>query len=112
MAWEQPDRFPNLVRAVIGSLITVVFAWFIASFVPLYEVVARRDTDGGAWRYLSIAQVVGWGGIAGSVIWAVTVMVRKARARRPIAWTPLIAVPLIIESWVVGFLIALVLAAI
>lgn len=112
MAWEQPDRFPNLVRTVFGSLITVAFAWFIASFVPVYEVVAHEDADGGAWRYLSIAQVVGWGGIAGSVIWAVTVMVRKARAHRPIAWTPLIAVPLIIESWVAGFLVAVVLAAI
>ncbi|WP_433660544.1 hypothetical protein ACQPW1_47795 [Nocardia sp. CA-128927] len=112
MAWERRDGLPNLLRAVFGSLITVAFAWFIASFVPLYEIVARDDEDGGAWRYLSIAQVIGWGGIAASVIWAAWLMVTKARARRPIAWTPLIAVPLIIESWVAGFLIALVLAAI
>ncbi|MEU7139743.1 hypothetical protein ABZ942_09875 [Nocardia sp. NPDC046473] len=112
MAWERPQRLPDLVRAVLGSLITVAFAWFIASFVPLYEVVAHDDADGGAWRYLPVAQVVGWGGIVGSVIWAVTVMVRKVRARRPIGWTPLIAVPLIIESWVAGLLIAVVLASI
>ncbi|MFI7001207.1 hypothetical protein [Nocardia sp. NPDC050175] len=109
MAWERPERLPDLVRAGLGSLITVAFAWFVGSFVPLYEVVARDDEDGRAWRYLSVAQVIGWGGIAASVIWAGWLMVRKARARRQIGWTPLIAVPLIIESWVVGFLIALVL---
>lgn len=109
MAWEPRDGVPSLLRAVVGSLITAAFAWFVGSFVPLYEVIARDDADGRAWRYLSVAQVIGWGGIAGSVIWAAWLMVRKARARRPIGWTPLIAVPLIIESWVAGFLIALVL---
>lgn len=98
------------MRAGVGSLITVGFAWFVASFVPMYEVVAR---DGGrVWRYLAVAEVVGWVGIGASVVWAVALMVRKVRAGRPIGWTPLIAVPLIVESWVAGFLIALVLASI
>ncbi|MFI6042160.1 hypothetical protein ACIA8C_11030 [Nocardia sp. NPDC051321] len=109
MAWELRDGVPDLLRAVFGSLITVGFAWFAASFVPLYEVVARDDDDGRAWRYLSVAQVVGWGGIVASVIWAGWLMVRKAGTRRPIGWTPLLAVPLIVEAWVAGFLIALVL---
>ncbi|MFE9579395.1 hypothetical protein ACFYO1_23620 [Nocardia sp. NPDC006044] len=109
MAWEQPERLPDLVRVAFGSVVTVGFAWLMASFVPLYEVVARGDADGRAWRYLPVAQVVGWGGIAASVIWAAWLMVRKVRNRRSVGWTSLIAVPLIIESWVAGFLVALVL---
>ncbi|WP_378735006.1 hypothetical protein [Nocardia brasiliensis] len=102
MAW---DQLPNLARAVLGSLIAIVFAWFAASFVTLYELVARA-------RHLAVAQTLAWTGIAASLIWAVVLMVGKLRNRTPIAWTPLIAVPLIIESWLVGFLIALVLASI
>ncbi|GAA5103189.1 hypothetical protein [Nocardia iowensis] len=106
MAW---DQLPNLARAVLGSLIAIVFALFAASFVTLYELVAR-DTQGA--RYLAVAQTLAWTGIAASLIWAVVLMVGKLRNRTPIAWTPLIAVPLIIESWLVGFLIALVLASV
>ncbi|MFF3221594.1 hypothetical protein ACFYV7_02260 [Nocardia suismassiliense] len=112
MAKESRDGVPDLVRPVVGSLVAVGCAWVVASFVPLYEVVAGDDEDGRAWRYLAVAQVVGWGGIAASVLWVVVLMVRKVRDRRPIGWTPLIAVPLIIESWVAGFLIALVLVSI
>ncbi|PXX65523.1 hypothetical protein DFR70_104588 [Nocardia tenerifensis] len=99
-----------MLRAVVGSLLTIAVALFIASFVSVYEVVAR-DGDGPGWRYVPVAQVIGWTGIAASVLWAAWLMVTKARSRRPIAWTPLIAVPLIVESWVGGFLIAVVLSS-
>ncbi|WP_159080091.1 hypothetical protein [Nocardia suismassiliense] len=112
MAREPRGGVPDLVRAVAGSLVAVGCAWVVASFVSLYEVVAGDDQDGRAWRYLAVAQVVGWGGIVASLLWAVVLMVRKVRDRRPIGWTPLIAVPLILESWVAGFLIALVLVSI
>ncbi|MFI9405416.1 hypothetical protein [Nocardia sp. NPDC052316] len=112
MAWEPRNGVADLARAVAGSLVTVGCAWVVASFVPLYEVVARDDEDGLAWRHLAVAQVIGWGGIVASVLWVIVLMARKARDRRPIGWTPLIAVPLIIESWVAGFLTALVLVSI
>ncbi|MEV4237828.1 MULTISPECIES: hypothetical protein [unclassified Nocardia] len=108
--WEL--RLANAIRAVLGSVFAVGFGWVVASAVPLYEFLARdADPDGGV-RYLPVAYCVAWLGIALSVVVVVMRMVGKIRYRRRIAWTPLVAVPLIAESWLVGFLIAVVLVSV
>ncbi|MGY2121174.1 hypothetical protein ACW9HJ_06935 [Nocardia gipuzkoensis] len=106
MAWRLRRRMTDALRVALSSVIVLGFGWLIASFVPLYEVLAR---DGRGVEYLPWAQVIAWTGIAASVLAAVAAVLEKVRDKRPIAWTPLIAVPLILESWLVGFLIAIVL---
>ncbi|MBF6296190.1 hypothetical protein IU459_01370 [Nocardia amamiensis] len=112
MAWRVQRRANDFLRVALGSVIVVGFGWFMASFVPLYEVLARDGRDGRGVEYLPWAQVIAWTGIVASVLAAVVSVLEKVRRRRPIAWTPLIAVPLILESWLVGFLIAIVLVSI
>ncbi|WP_157124723.1 hypothetical protein [Nocardia pseudovaccinii] len=97
---------------MLGSVFAVGFGWVVASSVPLYEFLGRdADPDGGV-RYLPIAYCVAWVGIALSVVAVGIMVVQKIRYRRRIAWTPLVAVPLIAESWLLGFLIAVVLVSI
>lgn len=112
MACHPWRRLTDFLRAALGSVIAVGFGWLIASFVPLYEMLAR-DADGSRCvGYSPWAQVVAWTGIVASVIAAAVSMVEKVRDGRPIAWTPLVAVPLIVESWLIGFVIAMVLVSI
>lgn len=111
MARNIPQRTTDALRVALGTVIVLGFGWLIASFVPLYDVLARDGRDGRGVGYLPWAQVVAWAGIAASVLAAVISVVEKVRDRRPIAWTPLIAVPLILESWLIGFLIAVVLVS-
>ncbi|MEU7766981.1 hypothetical protein AB0B25_17865 [Nocardia sp. NPDC049190] len=112
MAWHPRQRLVDVLRAAFGSVIALGFGWLIASFVPLYDVLARDVGDATGVGYLAWARVIAWAGIAASVIAAVVSVLAKVRDGRPIAWTPLLAVPLIIESWLVGFLIALVLGSV
>lgn len=105
-------RLANAVRVVLGSVVAVGFGWLVAAFVPLYEFLGRdADPDGGV-RYLAVAYCVAWVGIALSVVAVGIRVVEKIRYRRRIAWTPLVAVPLIAESWLLGFLVAVVLVSI
>ncbi|WP_433523586.1 hypothetical protein ACQPZ2_43175 [Nocardia pseudovaccinii] len=97
---------------MLGSVFVVGFGWVVASAVPLYEFLGRdADPDGGV-RYLPVAYCVAWVGIALSVVAVGIMVVQKIRYRRRIAWAPLVAVPLIAESWLLGFLIAVVLVSI
>ncbi|MFX0574254.1 hypothetical protein [Nocardia nepalensis] len=105
-------RVANIVRAMLGSVIAVGFGWVVASFVPLYEFLGRDADPGGGVRYLPVAYCVAWIGIALSVVAAGIMVVEKIRNRRRIAWTPLVALPLIAESWLLGFLVAVVLVSI
>ncbi|WP_433577304.1 hypothetical protein [Nocardia brasiliensis] len=102
----------DIARAVLGSVFVIGFAWVVAAFVSVYDVVAWEDADGGARRYLAVAQFVAFAGIVGAVLWAVLLMVGKVRARRPVGWTPVVAVPVIIGAWVAGLLVAIVLVAV
>ncbi|WP_040784853.1 hypothetical protein [Nocardia pneumoniae] len=111
MAWHLRRRTIDALRVALGSVVVLGFGWVMACFVPLYEVLLRDGQQGGGVGYLWWAQVVGWTGIAASVLAAVVSALDKVRDRRPIAWTPLIAVPLILESWLVGFLIAVILVS-
>ncbi|WP_280257473.1 hypothetical protein [Nocardia abscessus] len=111
MAWRFRRRMTDALRVALGSVIVLGFGWLMASFVPLYEVLAREGRDGRGVEYLPWAQVIAWTGIAASVLAAVAAVLEKVRDKRPIAWTPLIAVPLILESWLVGFLIAVVIVS-
>ncbi|WP_433712576.1 hypothetical protein ACQP2U_41265 [Nocardia sp. CA-084685] len=93
-------------------MLAVGFGSVAVAAVPLYEFLGRdADPDGGV-RYLPVAYCVAWAGIALSVVAVGIRVVEKIRHRRRIAWTPLVAVPLIAESWLVGFLIAVVLVSI
>ncbi|WP_433757743.1 hypothetical protein [Nocardia sp. CA-135398] len=97
---------------MLGAVFAAGFGWVVACFVPLYEFLGRdADPDGGV-RYLPVAYWVAWVGIAFSVVVVGIRVVEKIRHRRRIAWTPLVAVPLIAESWLLGFLIAVVLVSI
>lgn len=111
MAWHLRRRTADALRVAAGSVVVLGFGWLMAAFVPLYEVLLRDGQQGGGAGYLPWAQVVAWTGIAASVLAAVVSALEKVRDRRPIAWTPLIAVPLILESWLVGFLIAVILVS-
>ncbi|MEU2037979.1 hypothetical protein [Nocardia niwae] len=111
MARKIRQRTTDCLRVALGTVIVLGFGWLMASFVPLYDVLARDGRDGRGVGYLPWAQVVAWAGIAASVLAAVISVLDKVRDGRPIAWTPLIAVPLILESWLVGFLIAVVLVS-
>ncbi|MFE7745884.1 hypothetical protein [Nocardia sp. NPDC057455] len=111
MAWHLRRRTTDALRVALGSVIVLGFGWLMASFVPLYDVLARDGRDGRMVGYLPWAQVVAWAGIVASVLAAVFSVLEKVRDGRPIAWTPLIAIPLILESWVLGFLIAVILVS-
>ncbi|BDT93480.1 MULTISPECIES: hypothetical protein [Nocardia] len=111
MARNIRQRTTDALRVALGTVIVLGFGWLMASFVPLYDVLARDGRDGRGVGYLPWAQVVAWAGIAASVLAAIISVIEKVRDRRPIAWTPLIAVPLILESWLIGFLIAVVLVS-
>ncbi|WP_155980906.1 hypothetical protein [Nocardia sp. CNY236] len=104
-------RSAEPLRVMSGSVIALGLAWFAASFVSLYESVTY-DRDGRGEEYLIWAQLLAWTGIAASLLAVMFWMGFKARTRQPIAWTPLLAVPLVVGSWVVGFLVAIVLASI
>ncbi|WP_433729001.1 hypothetical protein ACQP0C_40485 [Nocardia sp. CA-129566] len=84
----------------------------VASFVPLYEFLGRGADPGGGVRYLPVAYCVAWVGIALSVVVVGVMVVEKIRYRRRIAWAPLVAVPLVAESWLLGFLLAVVLVSV
>lgn len=112
MARQFRRRMTDALRVALGWVIVFGLAWLIASFVPLYDVLARDGRDGRGIGYLPWAQVLAWAGIAASVLAAVVSALEKVRHGRPIAWTPLIAVPLILECWLLGFLIAIVLVSI
>lgn len=111
MARNIRQRTTDALRVVLGTVVVLGFGGLMASFVPLYDVLARDGRDGRGVGYLPWAQVVAWAGIVASVLAAVISVLEKVRDRRPIAWTPLIAVPLILEAWLVGFLIAVVLVS-
>jgi hypothetical protein len=106
MAWDRRHRLLDLVRAALGSAVTIGCCWLVASFLPLYDIAARgHDT-----RYLPVAYGVAWVGIAVSLGVVVMLSLEALRQRRPIGWTPLVAVPLLVGSWVAGFLVAIVVA--
>ncbi|MFI9411961.1 hypothetical protein [Nocardia gamkensis] len=111
MAWHFRRRTTDALRVALGSVIVLGFGWLMASFVPLYDVLARDGEAGSGAGYLPWAQVIAWTGIVASVLAAVFSALERVRDGRPIAWTPLIAIPLILESWLVGFLIAAVLVS-
>lgn len=105
-------RLANAIRVLLGSVFAVGFGWLAAVFVPLYEFLGRgADPDGGV-RYLPVAYCIAWVGIAVSVVAVGAMVIEKIRYRRRIAWTPLVAVPLIAESWLLGFLVAVILVSI
>ncbi|MFD0360563.1 hypothetical protein ACFQZZ_03760 [Nocardia sp. GCM10030253] len=106
MAYVRQYWLLDLVRAVIGSLISIGFAWAIASFLPLYELAA----DAGETRRLPVAYGVAWLGIVMSLAYPAMLMLAALRARGPIGWMPLVAVPLLVGSWVAGFLVAIVVS--
>ncbi|MCP2292225.1 hypothetical protein [Nocardia amikacinitolerans] len=94
----------DLVRATVATLITLGVGWAAALLVPLYDFLVDDEQ-----RYLPISYALAWTGIAAAGVAAAVMSFSKLRSRRPIGWTPLVAVPLVIESWLLGCLVALVL---
>ncbi|MGV9613272.1 hypothetical protein [Nocardia xishanensis] len=99
----------DLTRAALATFLALGCAWTAAILVPLYEFLAGEGQRGS--RYLPIAYGLAWTGIAGAGVAAAVLVISKLRTRNAIGWTPLVAVPLIIESWLLGCLVALVLGS-
>lgn len=85
--------------------------WWLLSCRCTNSLDGGADPGGGV-RYLPVAYCVAWVGIALSVVVVGVMVVEKIRYRRRIAWVPLVAVPLVAESWLLGFLLAVVLVSI
>lgn len=102
----------EILRVLSAAVFAIGCGWLAASLIPLYDLVARGVDTGSGARYLPLAHGVAWTGIALSAVAAGIQLAERLRARRPIGWTPLVAVPLIVESWLVGLLVALVLVSI
>ena len=96
MRLDPRSRLPNIARAVLGSVFVIGFGWMVGSFVRVYDVLARDAMSGV--EYLPLARVIAWIGIVGSVLWAAVLSWERIRDYRPIGWTPLIAVPLIVAA--------------
>lgn len=105
-------RASNLLRTLLGSVIAAGFALFAGSLVSLYEFLGRDSDSGNDVHDLSVAYGIAWVGITFSLVAVVLMMIGKLRTHRPIAWTPILAVPLIAGSWILGALAALVLVSI
>ncbi len=101
-------RLADLTRAVLATVLALGFGWAAALLIPLYEFLGE---DGGS-SYLPVAYGIAWTGIVAAGVVAAMLVVSKVRTRRTIGWTPLVAVPLIIESWLLGCLVALVLGSV
>ncbi|MEV0028928.1 hypothetical protein [Nocardia sp. NPDC050793] len=103
-------QLADLMRAGLAALLALGFGWTAAVLVPLYEFLVEDGQPGS--RYLPVAYGIAWTGIAGAGVAAAVLVVSKLRTRSAIGWTPLVAIPLIIESWLLGCLVALVLGSI
>ncbi|WP_431968464.1 hypothetical protein [Nocardia sp. bgisy134] len=99
----------DLTRAGLATFVALGIGWSAVILVPLYEFLVADGQRGS--RYLPVAYGLAWTGIAAAVVVAAVLVVSKLRMRRAIGWTPLVAVPLIIESWLLGCLVALVLGS-
>ncbi|MEV0340954.1 hypothetical protein AB0H49_18205 [Nocardia sp. NPDC050713] len=93
----------DLIRPALATLIALGVGWAAALLVPLYDFLVDEEQ-----RYLPVAYALAWTGIAAAGVATAAMVVSKLRTRRPIGWTPLVAVPLAIESWLLGCLVALV----
>ncbi|MFB7720443.1 hypothetical protein [Nocardia sp. NPDC056100] len=103
--WRPPVRPVDLVAAVVIYLAAVVAGWVLAAFVPDYRVLVGAT---GEHRYLPFAYFVGWFGIVVTLM-VIPLWVQRAVRLGQRAWpTALVAFPLLIESWVLGLLTAIV----
>ncbi|MET7771283.1 hypothetical protein [Nocardia sp. NPDC005366] len=93
-----------------ASALAFVVGGLILAAIPVYDAVERAP--GGSARYLPLAYVVAWSGVVFSAVVAVERVLARVRARRPIGWAPIVAVPLLVESWLAGLLVALVVVSI
>ncbi|MET8773905.1 hypothetical protein ABZV58_02655 [Nocardia sp. NPDC004654] len=93
----------DLVRAALATLIALGVGWAAALLVPLYDFLVDEEQ-----RYLPVAYALAWTGIAAAGTAAAAMVVSKLRSSRPIGWAPLVAVPLVVESGLLGCLVALV----
>ncbi|WP_330184284.1 hypothetical protein OHB26_12200 [Nocardia sp. NBC_01503] len=104
-SWRPSIRSVDLAVAGVIYLAAVVFAWVLAGFVPDYAVLSR---DTGQTRYLPFAYFVGWFGITVTLM-VIPLWVLRAVRLGQRAWpTALVAFPLLVESWVLGLLTAVV----
>ncbi|MEV0711163.1 MULTISPECIES: hypothetical protein [Nocardia] len=110
MRSDRRGGLSDIARVAAASVLVFVVGGLVLVAVSVYEVV-ERETGGGA-RYLPLAYVVAWAGIVFSAVVAVERVVARIRARRPIGWAPIVAVPLLVESWLAGLLVAMVAVSI
>ncbi|WP_054815321.1 hypothetical protein [Nocardia arizonensis] len=97
----------EILRVAVASLLAVSAGIFVVTLIPLYELL---DRDGDA--SMIVAYAIACLGVIVSVVVAVERVLSRVRARRPVGWAPLVAVPVLAESYLAGLLAALVLVTV
>ncbi len=81
--------------------------WAVARYGLPYDLMAEQRTRGSA-RYLPLAYLVAWVGIAAALVFSGYRTVEAVLDRRSSWPYALLAAPLIAEAWLAGFVVALV----
>ncbi|MFC8046733.1 hypothetical protein [Nocardia sp. NPDC057353] len=107
--WRDPRPATpfDLLRTIAGALLALVVAGLAIALVPLYGLFADADRDGlgEVWP----AALIAWGGLIFAAVVAVSHVWERVRYGRPIGWGPAVAVPVIVEAWLLGLVFALAL---
>ncbi|MFC3963648.1 hypothetical protein [Nocardia jiangsuensis] len=108
--WRDPRPASplDLLRTVAGALFALLVAGLAVALVPLYGLFAdeRGDGLGEVWP----AALIAWGGLVFGAVVAVSHVWERVRYGRPIGWGPAVAVPVIVEAWLLGLVFALALS--
>ncbi|MGW4364730.1 hypothetical protein ACWEKT_03710 [Nocardia takedensis] len=92
----------EILRVTLGCLLALSFGIFVFNLIPIYEQV-DRDGDSSFVLAYAVATV----GVIAAAVVALGRMVGRVRAGLPVGWAPLVAVPILACTWVLGLLIAL-----
>ncbi|GAB2684357.1 hypothetical protein [Nocardia thraciensis] len=107
-----PESKPPLRGRDFGATLFVYacmcgLGWAVARYGLPYDLMAEQRTRGSA-RYLPLAYIVAWVGIAGALVFSGSRVVEAILDRRPALPYALFAFALIAEAWLVGFVVAMV----
>lgn len=97
----------DAVRVALSTLLVISFGIFVVALIPVYDLL-DPDSDSS----LLIAYAVACLGVILAVVLAIERVLGRVRARRAIGWAPMVALPVLAESWLAGLLVALVLVSI
>ena len=111
--WGQrrpPLRGWDIGPAVVLFAAACGLGWAVGHFGMRFDLLAVSRAHGSA-RYLPWAYAVAWLCIAASLLMVGKWMVEAIARRRPPWPFAILAIPLIAESWLMGFAVALVVTS-